>query len=235
MSTRIFYSVAILTGLFSLVMFLFPQIDLTISNFFYRPQHGFLFGFHYKHADLIGLFRTTLIYFTYGFIAALGLMLVGGLLFKKVAMPLSPLNCLFLLICFAIAPAFIVNDLLKNHWGRARPYQIEQFGGEKNFTPAWVISTECERNCSFTSGETANVFCYLSLLFIVRRKKLTFSIILVLGAVTAFERIGQGDHFFSDTVLSGFLDYLIIWLIYQATIKNYALYSLLGEKNVSEY
>ena len=210
-----------MTGLFSIAMYLFPQIDLAISGFFYQPERGFLLEYFYDQFHL-HIFRDTVVYITYGLVATLSLMLIGGIFFKKLTMPLSPKICLFLLICFAIAPGFFVNDVLKNHWGRARPNQILQFGGEKIFTPAWAISDQCEKNCSFTSGETANVFCYLALLFVVaRRKKLIAGMVLMVGFLMIFERIAQGDHFFSDALLSGFIDYLLIWLIYQAMEKNY--------------
>lgn len=220
MSKQIFFSMAAATALFSVVMFLFPELDLAISHFFYNPQRGFLLKNFYNQWHL-GVFRDSLVYITYGLITIITLTMIGGIFFKNLKMPLSPKIGLFLLICFAIAPTLVVNGILKNHWGRARPYQVQQFGGHKIFTPAWVMSHQCEKNCSFTSGETANVFCYLALLFVVRRKKLIASIILTVGALSTFERVAQGDHFFSDAILSGLLDYLLIWLIYHVMEKNY--------------
>lgn len=235
MSKRVFYSVAMITMLFSIAMLLFPKIDLAISSWFYQPQSGFLLSNKNYIRFHLELYRDLLVYITYGFMIALALMLIGGILFKKLTMPLSPKVCLFLLVCFVIAPLLIVNIVLKDHWGRARPFQVQQFGGDKIFTPAWVVSTQCERNCSFTSGETANVFCYLALIFIVRRKKLVASIVLTLGALTALERIAQGEHFFSDAILSGLLDYLFIWVVYRILEKNYYFYPILGEKNVRTF
>lgn len=203
------------TVLFSGLMYLFPQIDLTVSGWFYQTGKGFLLENAYGKLHL-GLFRDCMVYLTYLLIIGLTLVLMAGIFFKKYSSLLSTKICLFLLISFAIAPAFVVNDLLKNHWGRARPYQIKQFGGDKEFSPAWVISNQCEKNCSFTSGETANIFCYLALLFVLKRKKIAAAAIFTLGFLMIFERIAQGDHFLSDTILSGFIDYLLIWLIYQA-------------------
>jgi lipid A 4'-phosphatase len=218
MSKRFFLNMAVFTGLFSLVMFLFSQIDLTISGWFYHPPQGFLLEYYYERLYL-DILRNFLVYFTYGFIAIITVMLIIGLYFKSMKMPLSPKNCVFLLICFGLAPGILVNDILKNHWGRPRPIQVQQFGGDKIFIPAWVKSTECEKNCSFTSGETANVFCYLALLFIIPRKKWIGAVILSMGVLIMFERMAQGAHFFSDVLLSGLLDYLAIWLIYQIMQK----------------
>jgi len=209
-----------MTVLFSVILFLFPQIDLAVSRFFYQPQRGFLLAVWYDEWHL-EIFRDILVYITYAVITVLILMLIIGLWFKPLKMPISPKICLFLLISFAIAPALVVNGVLKDHWGRARPYQTQLFGGDKQFTPVWVISDQCEKNCSFTCGETANVFCYLALLFVARRKKLILATVLAVGALTAFERIAQGDHFISDTILSGLIDYLLIWLVYH-TINYYS-------------
>lgn len=232
MSTKTFYFVALSAFLFSLVTFWFPQIDLMISGFFYQPGHGFIFT-HYKH--FFNQFRNLVVYFTYGFIGFLSILLLLGIFFKKRNRLFTRKECFFLLICFAVAPMLVVNDVLKNHWGRARPVQIEQFGGAKTFTPAWEISSQCERNCSFTSGETANVFCYLALIFVVRRKKLVTGVVLTAGLLMAIARIGQGGHFFSDTILSGFIDYLLIWLIYQLFEKLDPHYFAIGEPHVGTH
>lgn len=231
MSTKVFGCVLLITLLFSMVTFLFPQIDLTTSELFYQPDHGFLFAYT-QNKHFFRFFRDIMVYFTYAFVAVLTIMLLIGLFFKKINMPFSRKECLFLLLCFAAAPTLLVNNVFKNHWGRARPAQIQQFGGHKTFTPAWVISSQCEKNCSFTSGETANIFCYLALIFVVRYKKLTASIVLILGALMVIARIGEGGHFLSDTVLSGLIDYLIIWLIYQS-VEKIDHYFELGESHVS--
>jgi lipid A 4'-phosphatase len=235
MSKRFFFSIAAITLLFSLMLFLFPQIDLSISSLFYDPKHGFLLN-RICPPLYLSMFRDFLIYVTYGTVMLLIFMLAWGILCKKSRIAtrlLTPKTCLFILICFAVAPGLFINVTLKDHWGRARPYQVQQFGGDKIFTPAWVMSTQCEKNCSFTSGETANVFCYFAFLFILPRKKLIAGIILAVGALTVFERIGQGAHFFSDALLSGFLDFLLIWLIYQPFSLKY--YVSTGEEYVKNY
>jgi lipid A 4'-phosphatase len=214
MSKRFFYITALVTVLASVLLFLFPEIDLTISRFFYLSSGHFLFASGSAQPQYLTIFRNLLIYVTYAFIVILLLIFAYGMVFKKYPKPFSPKNCAFVLICFILAPTLFVNAGLKNHWGRARPYQVKEFGGDKQFTPAWVISNQCQKNCSFTSGETANIFCYLALLFFVQRKKWVFATVMMIGLLISFERIAQGEHFFSDTLLSALLDYLIIWLVY---------------------
>jgi len=218
MSVKLFWTVGLFTIFFSIVMFLFPQIDLNISGLFYDSEKGFLLKRAYNTLHL-GIFRDIMVYLSYGLIALITIMFFCGIFRKNLKMPLSPGACFFILSCFMLAPVLTVNDILKNHWGRARPYRVQQFGGDKTFTPAWVISTQCQKNCSFTSGETANVFCYLALLFVLPRKRLIAAIVIATGTLMTFERVAQGDHFISDALLSGFIDYLLIWIIFYGMQK----------------
>ncbi len=55
----------------------------------------------------------------------------------------------------AIGPGLVVNTLLKDHWGRARPHQILEFGGTAHFSPAVLISDQCARNCPSHPGHAA--------------------------------------------------------------------------------
>ena len=58
-----------------------------------------------------------------------------------------------LLVVLAVGPGLIVNGILKEHWGRARPRDVVEFGGDHRFTPAIVITDQCERNSSITAGQ----------------------------------------------------------------------------------
>ena len=61
----------------------------------------------------------------------------------------------FLVAATALGPGLIANTVLKDHWGRARPYQTDSFGGTRQFTPAPLPAAQCERNCAFVSGHAA--------------------------------------------------------------------------------
>ena len=49
----------------------------------------------------------------------------------------------------------IVNVLLKGFWGRARPNDILELGGEENFSAWFQYSDACSTNCSFVSGDAS--------------------------------------------------------------------------------
>ena len=51
-----------------------------------------------------------------------------------------------------LGPGIIVNGIFKSLWGRARPSQIVEFGGDKIYTPPLVITDQCDWNCSFRNN-----------------------------------------------------------------------------------
>ncbi len=113
---------------------------------------------------------------------------------------------LFLLLALIVGPGLITNTLLKDNWGRARPLQIEQFGGTAQFTPPFVMADQCERNCSFVSGDASFGFWFHSFAYIApRRRRALFWGGLGVGAGYGLLRVGMGAHFFSDVVVGGLL------------------------------
>src|SRR5262249_59663963 len=67
---------------------------------------------------------------------------------------------LLTLLTFLAGPGLIENSTLKQYWGRARPIEIRQFGGDAQFSRAGVPATQCRRNCSFPSGDAAAAFAF---------------------------------------------------------------------------
>ena len=112
---------------------------------------------------------------------------------------------LFLAICLAVGPGLIANIVLKDHWGRARPAQIVQYGGEKMFSPPLIPTDQCQKNCSFVSGEASSIFMifYAAALILPHR----FALLIVIGTLGGMTvggiRISQGAHFPSDIVFAG--------------------------------
>ena len=111
---------------------------------------------------------------------------------------------LYLIAVVAIGPGLVVNVVFKDHWGRARPRDVVEFGGAKAFTPAFVISDQCPKNCSFVAGHPSMAFAMVALALVAARKRRAWLIALALtvGAVVGFGRIVQGGHFLSDVVFS---------------------------------
>lgn len=126
---------------------------------------------------------------------------------------------LFMLIALLLGPGLVTNPVLKDNWGRARPVQVQEFGGAATFTPALQPTDQCVRNCSFVSGDGALGFYLHSFFYIVppawRRRAFALGFIgggLLFGGL----RVGMGAHFLSDVLWSGGVALLCSALVYAA-------------------
>ena len=198
----------------TLAIFLFaPWVDLATSGLFYEPDRGFALA---SWPPIVLLFHairwiawSTLILTAVG---ASWLLLLGRPLWR-----LDRKALIFLVASTAAGPGFLANALLKDHWGRARPVQIEAFGGTHHFTRAPLPAAECDRNCAFVSGHAALAFSLVSLAFLLppgnsRRRGIAAA--LGFGVLVGLGRIAQGAHFLSDVVYAGLLAYGTTALLY---------------------
>src|SRR5262249_2448713 len=64
----------------------------------------------------------------------------------------------FLIVTMILAPGLMANVILKDHWGRPRPIDITQFGGNEHFVAWWDPRGDCRTNCAFVSGGVAGAF-----------------------------------------------------------------------------
>ena len=199
----------------SLALFwLVPGVDLWVSGLFYSPLHGFVLGGWKPIAD----FEASVRWITW---AILAVILVGALWLRLIRRPLWRLDrkaLIFLLAALAIGPGITVNTVLKDHWGRARPYQVSEFGGDKAFTAAPLIADQCARNCSFVSGHAALGFSLVSFAFLLpagSARRNTFGAALGFGALVGLGRIAVGHHFLSDIVDAGLIVVGITWLLHR--------------------
>jgi lipid A 4'-phosphatase len=189
--------------LFGLGLFLaFPQLDLAFSGLFYRPESGF------THQDL------PWVQALYWWFARLQfpilIALVVGLLAAYLRSPWARhrAGLWFLLLALFLGPGLVVNELLKKHWGRARPVQVTEFGGQAQYTPPWQITDQCPRNCSFSSGHAALGFYPMALGWVWwRRRKIWWLAGGLCGTVVGLGRILQGGHFLSDVLMSA----AVVW------------------------
>lgn len=121
----------------------------------------------------------------------------------------------FLLAGAVVGPVLVVDAGLKNHVGRARPAQTEAFGGSLAFTPAFAISDQCRRNCSFVSGHVATTAFIMVFGWLgsprLRRRWLLAS--LAAAAYMSLIRMSVGGHFLSDCLFAWFATYFSLWLV----------------------
>jgi lipid A 4'-phosphatase len=169
---------------------LFPQIDLMVSGWFYHPPDGFLKSDFFRALHKFLPYVIVLI----SFIAA-------ALLFHQKKLTLR--QSAFVVGSFILGPGLIINGILKEYYGRARPIQVEQFGGHAHFTSALTITDQCYHNCSFTAGDPSVGFALIAFAMILPRYETALTIIALLtGLAIGLMRIAQGGHFLSDVLFT---------------------------------
>ncbi len=181
-------------------------LDMKISNYFYSEENGFflknkglvLFLYHYGPIPALGISISSLILYL------LGIFISKFRPYKKQA--------LFLVLVMIIGPGILVNAIFKDHWGRPRPKQVEEFGGKLSYRRVWHPGN-AQGGRSFPSGHASMGFYFLSFYYLFRKssKKLAwgfFALGIFAGFSIGLARIIQGAHFFSDVLWSGLFVYI---------------------------
>lgn len=187
-----------------LVFLVLPDLDLWVSGLFYDPATA-----QWTHARgwFAEFVRKGLPVVMFGILLFVILMWLAGLVFRQRFLGIDGRVTGYLAASLAIGPGLIVNSLLKETWGRARPSQIVEFGGDALFTPPWLLTDQCVSNCSFTSGHGALGFWAVAFAFLAppRWRAEAIAAALLFGIGVASVRIIQGGHFLSDTLWSGII------------------------------
>lgn len=182
---------------------LWPGIDLWVSGQFFEPVAG-QFQTHARWAQV--LYQGT-------DWASIVFGVVTVLIFAFAWMiPWRPARRThrksgFLLLAFLLGPGLLVNEGFKEHWGRARPRDVQEFQGEQRFTPAIQPAAQCDTNCSFVSGHAAIGFALVTLAWVTQWRAGWVLLGIVAGSAIGLARIAMGGHFLSDVVFSG----LVVW------------------------
>ena len=197
-------------GLFLFLAFVFrffPEIDLWAASQFYAPEHGFFSPDNWWLA---------IPYFGMPILAQL--MVWGILLGWLAAWRLPKFKAWRMVFAFwfcaaLLGPHLLVGEVLKDHVGRARPSDVQQFGGSLIFTPAFVVSDQCDKNCSFVSAHVASAAFVMAFGWLsapaVRRRWLWAGV--GFAAVLGLARMAQGGHFLSDVIFPVFAVYAGLW------------------------
>ena len=125
----------------------------------------------------------------------------------------------FFVIAGVLGPGAVVNWGFKDNWQRARPYQVQNFGGSQQFTRAAVMTDQCDANCSFVSG---HVSCgiFLASLALVQRRRQRFWCLLGAGSglLIGFARMADVAHWLSDVLWAYPITLLSSWLVWKAML-----------------
>ncbi|MBN2740257.1 MAG: phosphatase PAP2 family protein [Rhodobacteraceae bacterium] len=130
----------------------------------------------------------------------------------------------FVLGLFFFGPIVIVNGLLKSNSGRARPADVDLFGGTHHFSIAGDFTDQCARNCSFVSGEVSAAVALSLVIWLggeALRDRLPRWGLLYIRATAVFisafitlQRVGTGRHFLSDAFFAGMVSLSVAWLLW---------------------
>jgi lipid A 4'-phosphatase len=194
---------------------IFPQLDLWCAGLFYRTGDGF----YLSHAWPVRAIYAGVPYLTDAIVVVVPAIYCISLWRDRPIWRIDGRAAAFLLLALALGPGLIVNTVLKDHWGRARPSQVVEFGGSAEFTPAPLPADQCARNCSFPAGHPAIGFYLGAFAMLAReraRRRALAATAIVAGAAMGFARMAQGGHFLSDVVFSGLIVTGTNWLLYQA-------------------
>ncbi len=195
-----------------------PQIDLAIAGLFHDPFDGFYLREH----PLVRLVFLGVPWITRSVVVSLLLFLLAAWTIWRRRAYFSRYRraALYLLLVMVIGPGLLVNSVFKEHWGRARPSQIDALGGDKQFTRAAIPADQCEKNCSFVSGHASVGFFFLAFAFVwPRRRILWLATGTALGLGIGLVRIVQGGHFFSDVIFCGIVVYLSARVLHAAMFR----------------
>jgi lipid A 4'-phosphatase len=194
-----------LVGAIGLALIIFPGIDLFVSRQFFMSDVTDRSANFVLASEPVSIFAHEVVMRSF---QALALALVGGFLYCAIRLRrlcgLGTLQWLFLALALALGPGLVANVLFKETWDRARPFQVEEFGGWLEFTPPLVLSDQCHHNCSFVSGDAAAGFFLHSFAYVARRRRrVIFYGGLGVGLLVGVMRIAQGAHFLSDVLYAG--------------------------------
>ncbi len=209
------------------VFLAFPQVDLIVSGWFYRPGEGFwLARIPWVEALRNGIWNLSIATF---------LLSILALALSSLGRPIAGVGAReagFVFLLYLLGPILLVNGILKEHWGRARPVDVVEFGGAAAFTPPWWPADQCVSNCSFVSGE-GSAAAALALAFLIlapqaRRALPRGGFVLYALAGTALPAAGlalrlvTGRHFLSDTVFAVLLVLAIALALHRLLFRRRA-------------
>lgn len=185
---------------FANLMLAYPGLDLAAAGLFYTPGAGFnALGQPWERL----LYHSVEVLMVAGNLALVALWLINRRRSRRL-LGLTGRKLALLLCLLALLPGLVVNQVLKEHWGRARPVQVAQFGGERAFTPAFVYTGGS--GGAFSSGHVAAAAYVIAVAHLLAGPGSRWVVLAVLyTALVALARMAAGGHFLSDAVTSVFL------------------------------
>jgi lipid A 4'-phosphatase len=194
-----------------LVFAIWPDLDLKLAALFFDARRG---GFWRSYAPFYLRARDASTW-----LVALVAVPAGFALIMKFIRPQRPLlipgrAIVLMLVTLALVPGVLANIVLKEHWGRPRPIDVAEFGGDEHFRPWWDPRGDCPKNCAFIAGEPSGAFWTMAPAALVppQWRAFAYGAAFVFGSAVGLLRMAAGAHFFTDVVFAGVLAFVVIWM-----------------------
>lgn len=200
----------------ALLFAVFPGLDIWVSAQFFDATSG---AFPTQTLPGMQLLREV-IWNLFHLVALVPLLFAVQALYTKAPLRIPGRFWGYCVTLVLLGPVVLVNLGLKSNWGRARPAQIEAFGGHAQFTPPLQWADQCANNCSFVSGEaSAAVVCAILLGLMLwnvvppARRRGMVILLVVFVLLASGLRVVKGRHFLSDVIWAAiFMATLASWL-----------------------
>jgi membrane-associated phospholipid phosphatase len=183
-----------------------PSIDMEVAKYFFRD--GAFMGESAEAKAVRGFF--------YGFpiVVCVAFPIARSLKLPAALIPQSR-TIIFVTLSMALGPGLLVNLIFKDHWHRPRPSQVQEFGGPWEFRPIGVRDGQCEKNCSFVSGETSSAFWLVGPASLAPPpwRVPAVAAALGVGVATGLLRMAFGGHFLSDVIFGALFTLLLVILM----------------------
>jgi membrane-associated PAP2 superfamily phosphatase len=201
-------SLALVIGI---VFGIYPELDLKLAALFYDPSAR---KFPLLHNPVAEFARQAAMWVAWGLATPPLVALIIKLVRPDRPLLISGSTIAFLLLTISLSVGVLGNVAFKNNWGRPRPTQVIQFGGDWKFVPWWDPRCGCGR--SFFSGESTTAFWTIAPAALTPPafRPLAYAAAVLFGATTSVLRMAFGGHFFSDVAAGGLVSFLVIWLGY---------------------
>ncbi len=140
---------------------------------------------------------------------------IGSYCWRKLRPWRQPM--IFLALAAFVGPALVVNFIFKDHYGRPRPREVVEFGGERQYLDVWVPGEE--KGHSFPSGHSSIAFYLMTPYFVLLawRRRMAYGFLVVgfgFGLLMGMGRMVQGAHFLTDVLWSAGMVYLVDYALY---------------------
>lgn len=182
------------------------RIDLHVAGLFHTEEEGWFLGEHWLPATLYDYGPYVAILIAVGS----AIVLLGRRWVAEEARESTVRLAWIMLMTLVLGSGLIVNTVLKPNVGRARPRNVEEFGGPKGgFQP--VFSLDHHRTgTSFPSGHASTGFYLATPYFPLRRRRrglarFALGTGLFAGCLMGAGRIVQGGHYLADVFTSGLI------------------------------